>query len=99
MDLSFQRIANSLEFPVPLDIRLVGDELHLACKVDESRQQQQGAVTKIRCQVGQFPADSSSLQAEQEVTETLWSDSDLIKCYQTHISACTQSPVVLIMTV
>ena len=39
--------------------------------------------------VGQFPADSSSLQAEQ-VTETLWSDSDLIKCYQTHISACTQ---------
>uniref|UniRef100_A0A8C9ZZH5 Uncharacterized protein n=1 Tax=Sander lucioperca TaxID=283035 RepID=A0A8C9ZZH5_SANLU len=53
------------------------------------RRQQPGAVTKIRCQVGQFPADSSSLQAEQEVTETLWSDSDLIKFYQTH----TQSPV------
>ena len=39
----------------------------------------------------QSSADSSSLQAEQEVTETLWSDSDLIKCYQTHISAPTQS--------
>ena len=79
-----------------INIRLVGHELRLACKVDESRRQQPGAMTKICCQVGQFPADSSSLQAEQEVTETLWSDSDLITCYQTHKSAHTQSPVVFI---
>ena len=37
-----------------LVIRLVRDELRLACKVDESRRQQQGAVTKVRSQVGQF---------------------------------------------
>ena len=35
-------------------IRLVRDELRLACKVDESRRQQTGEVTKVRSQVGQF---------------------------------------------
>ncbi|XP_039657013.1 gastrula zinc finger protein XlCGF57.1-like isoform X1 [Perca fluviatilis] len=42
--------------------RLVGGEPRLACKVDESRRRQdQGAVTKSRRQVGQFPAVSSRL--------------------------------------
>ena len=36
--------------------RLVQDELRLAWKVDVTRRQQQGAMTKSCSQVGQFPA-------------------------------------------